>query len=138
MSANLRSYGPGDRPGILALWERCGDLPVASDGLTADQALDLMASPSAVTVVAERDGGIVAACVATATGPLAFFHRLSVPPAEEGDELAGQVLELIEETLRARGVERFAVMAQEGEERRRFEERGFERVGVLRYLERSA
>jgi N-acetylglutamate synthase-like GNAT family acetyltransferase len=123
---------------VLALWERCGALPVGSDGLTAEQALELMACAAAVTVLAERDGQIVGAAVGTATGPLGFIHRLAVPPGREGDELAELVLERLERSLQERGVRKFAVMAAEGGERRQFEGRGYVTVGGVRYLERLA
>ena len=96
-----------------------------------------MASDSAVTVVAERDAQIMAAAVGAAAGPLGTVHRLTVASGADADELAEVVLGRLEASLGERGVRKFAVMAAEGDERRRFEARGYRTVGGVRYLERS-
>ena len=56
MRATIRPSTPSDLASILGLWQRTGSVPVGDDGLTLDQAVELMGSTPAVTLVAEPLG----------------------------------------------------------------------------------
>lgn len=138
MRASVRDYRPEDLPRVLSLWEHCGALPLGSDGLTADQALDMMASADSIAVVADREGDMVGAGVGTVTSVVGFVHRLTVLPGPYGDEVAGQLLDRLEGTLGERGARKVASLAGEDDSRsRQFEARGYVPVEGVRYLERG-
>jgi hypothetical protein len=78
--ATIRRYTPDDLGQVLALWD---------DGVELDEALALMRSDGAVTLVAEDEGTIAGVALATVSGPHARIVHVA-----GGDEL----LEAIAET----------------------------------------
>lgn len=74
--ALIRDYREGDLGRVVSLWEDYGLLPVGSDGLTVDEATDVMASEDAVVRVAERDGDIVGVALGTVAGALGVLFRV--------------------------------------------------------------
>ena len=75
MSATIRAYEPRDLSSILRLWEQLGSVPVGSDGLTLGQAVELISSGSASTLVAERDGEVVAVAAGSVAASLGWIYR---------------------------------------------------------------
>src|SRR6266540_3026690 len=76
-----------------------------ADGLTVDQAVDLMASGPEITLVAETDEGIVGMVAGAAIGAVGWIGRLAVAPEGAGVEVAHRLLDrlaarLVEEGAR--------------------------------------
>src|SRR6266567_3720069 len=92
MSATVRAYRAEDLGRILQLWERAGYVPLGPDGLTVDQAVDLMASGPEITLVAETDEGIVGMVAGAAIGAVGWIGRLAVAPQGAGVEVAHRLL----------------------------------------------
>jgi hypothetical protein len=65
------SLCPEDLSAVLQLWEAAGCMPRGDDGLSVDEAVELIGSERAVTLVGEADGRIVAMVLATASAPIA-------------------------------------------------------------------
>ena len=80
MIVTVRPYQPTDLGQVLDLWERTGSLPTGPDGLTVDQAIDLMASEQAMTVLAEADGRVVGMALGLVTGVVGWLYRLVAQP----------------------------------------------------------
>src|SRR5207248_1311243 len=83
MRASIRAYEPSDLSSILRLWEESGSVPVGSDGLTLDQAVELISSGIASTLVAERDGAVVGIAVGSVAAAVGWIYRLSVATDED-------------------------------------------------------
>jgi hypothetical protein len=77
--------------------------------LTLDEAVELIGSERAVTLVGEADGRIIGMVLTTASAPIAWIHRLAVV-TDGADELevADQLLERAEAEFADRGVRRVA------------------------------
>lgn len=80
MIVAVRPYQPTDLGRVLDLWERTDSLPLGSDGLTVDQAIDLMASEQAMTVLAEADGRVVGMALGVGVGVVGWLYRVVVLP----------------------------------------------------------
>ena len=92
MRAAVRVYTPQDLSAVLQLWDAAGCVPRGPDGLSVDEAVELIGSEHAVTVVAEADGRLVGMVLGTATAPTAWIHRVAVAevdPAEVADRPSG-------------------------------------------------
>lgn len=79
MRAAIRPYSPGDLSAVLQLWEAAGCMPRGDDGLSVDEAVELIGSERAVTLVGEADGRIIGMVLTTASAPIAD------PPRRGGD-----------------------------------------------------
>src|SRR5512132_4248258 len=73
MGTTVRAYRAEDLGRILQLWERAGYVPLGPDGLTVDQAVDLMASGPAITLVAATDEGVVGMVAGAAIGAVGWI-----------------------------------------------------------------
>ena len=85
MNVTIRPYEHGDLGRVLQLWERAN----GSHGgdLSTDEAVDLMHSAPAVTLVAEADGELVGAALGSSSAAVGWVHRLVVdrdPATERG------------------------------------------------------
>jgi transitional endoplasmic reticulum ATPase len=138
MRASIRDYRPEDLPRVLDLWQRSGVLPVGADGLTLDQAVDLMGSGPAVTLVAELEGDVVGVAIGTATSVVGWIYRVTIA-RELGDaQVADQLLERLEGALAERGARKQSTVVATGDPIvEQLERRGYRLVERLRYLERQ-
>lgn len=117
MKPTVRPYRSRDLGPVLKLWEQTLDPDLAADGLTVDQAVDLMSSGSAVSLVAELDAEVVGMTVGATSAALGWVHRLTVLPPLVGDgEVADQLLEHLEARLAERGARKVATLVREGDE----------------------
>ncbi len=81
MRASVRDYQSDDLAAVFDLWQRADSLPVGRDGLSADQAVELISSQAAVTLVAEAEGDVVGVVLGSAAGPIGWIHRLTLTSA---------------------------------------------------------
>lgn len=138
MKATIRPYDSRDLGQVLKLWERTIDPALAADGLTVDQAVDLMRSGSAVALVAEIDGAIVGMTVGTTSAALGWVHRLTVLPDHGDGEVSRQLLEHLEPRLSERGARKVATLVREDDVvRDTLERRRYQVSQSLVYLERE-
>lgn len=77
MVVAVRPYLPTDLGQVLDLWEQTDSIPIGPDGLSLDQAVDLMGSDLTMTVLAETEGRVVA----MALGVVHRRRRLALPAA---------------------------------------------------------
>jgi AAA+ superfamily predicted ATPase len=138
MRAAIRAYQPGDLASILRLWEQLGLVPMGADRLTLDQAVELMGSGTAWTLVAEQDGELVGVAVGSVTAAVGWIYRLSVVAGAERDELAQQLLGELELKLAEGGARKLATAAREASPPlAAFERYGYQAAPAMRYLERE-
>jgi AAA+ superfamily predicted ATPase len=138
MTGTIRAYQSGDLASILRLWERSGLVPVGADGLTLDQAVELISSGVASTLVAERNGEVVGVAMGSVTAAVGWIYRLSVVPGAEGDELAQQLVSELELKLAEGGARKLATAIQEASSPlAAFERYGYRTAPAMRYLERD-
>jgi hypothetical protein len=139
MRAAIRPFAPGDLSAVLQLWEAAGCMPRGDDGLSVDEAVELISSERAVTLVGEADGRIVAMVLATASAPIAWIHRVAVV-TDAGLELevADQLLERAEAEFADRGARKVASAATSiGGTQRWLEHRGYAASPDMSYMERQ-
>ena len=137
MRAAIRDYRPEDLARVLDLWQRSGLLPVGADGLTLDQAVDLMGSDPAVTLVAELEGDVVGVAIGTAASVVGWIYRVTIAPELGDAQVTEQLLERLEGALAERGARKLStVVAVRDAIVEQLEGRGFRLVERLRYLER--
>jgi hypothetical protein len=97
MRAAIRPDRPADLSAVLQLWEAAGCLPRGDDGLSVDEAVELIGSERALTLVGEPDGRIIGTVLNTAPAPIAWIHRLAVvTDGADLSEVADQLLERAE------------------------------------------
>lgn len=138
MGTTIRPYEHSDLSAILHLWERAGSVPAGPDGLTLDQAVELMGSSPAWTLVAERDGDVVGVAVGGVVAAAGWIYRLTVPPDAASDELARQLVSELELTMAEAGARRVATVLQGGADTRAQLERcGYRVADEMTYLERE-
>jgi transitional endoplasmic reticulum ATPase len=138
MKGPIRAYQPGDLASILRLWEQSGLVPVGDDGLTLDQAVELISSGDAATLVAEHDGELVGVAVGSVTGAVGWIYRLSVVPGVESDELAQRLVSELELKLAEGGARKLATAVREASPPlAAFERYGYRAAPAMCYLERE-
>lgn len=124
---------------MLDLWQRADFLPSGPDGLSVDQAVELLGSASsAVGLVAEVEDQIVGMALGLATPVVGWIFRLVMSPGIDEAKLADDLLEELEARLAEVGTRKLvSVVEESGEVRRALERRGFEPAGGL-FMEREA
>ena len=138
MRAAIRDYRPEDLPRVLDLWQRSGLLPVGADGLTLDQAVDLMGSAPAVTLVAELESDVVGVAIGTAASVVGWIYRVTIAPELGDAQVTDQLLERLEGALAERGARKLStVVAVRDAIVEQLERRGYRLVERWRYLERQ-
>lgn len=138
MRGAIRAYQPADLASILRLWEQLGLVPVGADGLTLDQAVELISSSTASTLVAEHDGELVGVAVGSVIAAVGWIHRLSVVAGAEGDELAQQLVSDLELKLAEGGARKLATaVRQASSPLAAFERYGYRAPPEMCYLERE-
>ena len=138
MRATIRSYRHGDLSSILRLWEQTRSVPVGHDGLTLDQAVELMGANPAFTLVAERDEETVGVVIGGVAGSVGWVYRLTAAPEPDASEVAQQLLGELEPKLADAGARKVAtVMAESSDSLAEFARYGYTAGSVMRYLERT-
>src|SRR4051794_9059555 len=137
MRAAVRTYTPQDLSAVLELWNATGHVPRGEDRLSIDEAVELIGSEQAVTVLAEADGRLVGMVLSTASAPTAWIHRVVVAEDAAAVEVADQLLEHVETEFSERGARKVASAAASGRAREWLERRGYEVAPEIAYLERA-
>jgi hypothetical protein len=138
MRATIRRYEPGDLGELLRLWQQAGCVPRGEDGLTVDQAVELLASPAVEAFVAEAGGRVVGSGLASASATVGWIHRLIVRVGEGDGEVADLLLERLEATLAGREVRKVAAtVAADGAARGRLGRGGYAAPPGMLYLEHA-
>ena len=89
-------------------------MPTGPDGLTVDQAVELIADPDTLTLVAVDESRVVGMALGGATGPLGWVHRLTVGPDDpDAPDLLRRLLSDLEHRLAERGVRRVVTHVRE-------------------------
>lgn len=137
MGTTIRTYEREDLGRAFQLWERAEWLPDGPDGLTVDQAVELLHSDDAVALVAEEDGELAGMVVGVASGALGWIYRLALAGPGRA-ETAAALLEGIEARLARRGTRKLIAVVRDGEEgRAALEARGYRPATAVAYLERE-
>jgi transitional endoplasmic reticulum ATPase len=137
MRAAVRAYRPEDLTAVLELWEAAGCTPRGADGLSVDEAVALIGSEWAVTLVGEADGRIVGMVLSTVSAPLAWIHRVAVASGGSGDaEVADHLLEHVEAEFAERGARKAAAPAGSAV-RDWLERRGYAGSPDVAYMQRQ-
>ena len=111
---------------------------MGSDGLTLDQAVELISSDNASTLVAERDGEVVGLAVGSVAAAVGWIYRLSASPDGDGEGLAQQLLSELELKLAEGGARKLATAVREASPSLvAFERYGYRATPAMRYLERE-
>jgi transitional endoplasmic reticulum ATPase len=136
--ATIRAYQAEDLSRILQLWQWTDSLPVGPDGLTVDQAVELIVSGSTVTLVAEAEGELVGMVVGSAVAAVGWIHRLTVlPEGLAGEQVVNELLGKLEASFAEAGVRRIAtVVRQDDPLCGHLERRGYDPTGGVLHLER--
>ena len=105
MSA-VRPFRHRDLGLVVGLWGDHGPAGTSGDGLTVDEAIDLITTSGVQVLVAERHGQLVGVAIGAVTGPLGVIHRVS------GDEQAtDRLLEELEVVLAELGARKLIARA---------------------------
>jgi transitional endoplasmic reticulum ATPase len=139
MRAAVRAYRPEDLSAVLELWEAAGCMPRGADGLSVDEAVALIGSEWAVTLVGEADGRIAGMVLSTVSAPMAWIHRVAVVSGGSGDlEIADQLLEHLEAEFAERGARKVAGVVTAGPGVRQWlERRGYAASPDVTHLQRQ-
>ena len=133
MNVTIRPYQHQDLGRVLQMWDR---LNGHAGCLTTDQAVDLLQSDPAVTLVAELEGELVGMALGSTSAAIGWVHRLSVEPRNDR-EVAERLMEDLEAHLAEAGARKLqAIVADEDPAREYLERRDFRRVNGTMYLER--
>lgn len=132
MKATIRPFDGDDFGGVLRLWQEQDRQAVGADGLTLDQAIELLRAEGAVAVVAETNGEISGVGLAMVVGPTAWIFRLA---ASDDDELGALVSDL-ESRLTERGGRRVVAFAPDTDTRAELERREYRALDGALYFER--
>jgi ribosomal protein S18 acetylase RimI-like enzyme len=102
----IRAATPHDLPGVLELWGRTGLPPGATDDV--DALAGLLATDPGALLVAEREGRVVGALIASWDGWRGGMYRLAVAPEDRRRGVGRQLVSAGEARLRAFGARRIA------------------------------
>ena len=110
-----------------------------ADGLTVDQAADLMCSGSAITLVAEVEGRVVGMSVGATSAAVGWVHRLTLDgEAVSGGDVTQQLLEHLETRLADDGARKVAALVHEADPiREELERLGYARSPTIACVERD-
>jgi transitional endoplasmic reticulum ATPase len=138
MRAAVRAYRPEDLSSVLELWEAAGCIPRGPDGLSVDEAVALIGSEPAVTLVGDVDGRIVGMVLSTVSVPTAWVHRIAVAGETSTDaEIADELLEHVEAAFAERGARKAGAVAGDGAPRQWLERRGYAASPDMTYVQRQ-
>lgn len=97
----IRSYQSGDESSVIELWRECGLVAPQNDP-HRDVQRKLKVNPEWF-LVGEKDGTIVASCMAGYEGHRGWINYLAVAPSEQRNGYARQMMEEAERLLRLAG-----------------------------------
>ena len=97
----IRSYQSGDRDAVVALWHRCGLVAPQNDP-EKDIRRKLQVNPEWF-LVGEKNGRLVATCMAGYEGHRGWINYLAVDPEHQRQGLARQIAEAAETRLKDAG-----------------------------------
>ncbi len=139
MTVAVRPYHPTDLGQVLDLWERTGLIPTGPDGLSVDQAIDLMASEQTMTMLAETDGRVTGMALGLVTGVVGWLYRLVALPDEvSGPETVQRLLDDLESKFAERRARKIVtVVSEAGPIREYLDRRGYQAAQGGVYLERD-
>ena len=138
MKATIRPYTEQDLGHVLRLWDEPGAIS-AGDSLSVDEAVRLVSSENALTLVAEEPGGeVVGLAVAESAAVTAGMCKLTVDQgAADGSGIARELVAELEARLSDRGAVKLAVLVSEDDESRSaLAQRGYEPLDGKVYLEK--
>lgn len=139
MKPTVRTFRDQDLGHVLGLWQEANTYG-AGDSLSVEEAVGLVASDAAVTLVAEEAGGdIVGVAVGESAAVSGWICKVAVAPrVSQAPEVAAELLGELEDRLADRGTRRVAVLvARDNDIRPRLEGRGYRPVDAEVYLERA-
>lgn len=129
---SVRRYRDRDLGRVVQLWEREGMVPSGPDGLSVDEAIDLLASPAAEALVAEERDRLIGVALGAVNGPVGTVFRVT------GDGAVwDRLLDELEARLAERGARRLVVRVEDETLRERLVDRGFQRLDVADVLQRE-
>jgi AAA+ superfamily predicted ATPase len=128
MTVVIRPYQPNDLGQVLDLWGRTDTMPTGPDGLTVDQAIDLMASDQTIAVLGEIDGGVIGMGLGVVTGIVGWVYRLVALPDEvSGTECVHRLVDELESRFADRRVRKIVTVVPEaGPIREQLSRRGYQ------------
>ncbi|CAN5806824.1 hypothetical protein BH20ACT4_BH20ACT4_00110 [soil metagenome] len=139
MVVAVRPYLPTDLGQVLDLWEQTDSIPIGPDGLSLDQAVDLMGSELTMTVLAETEGRVVAMALGVVTGAVGWLYRLLALPDEASvPETVERLLDDLESKFAERRARKIVTVGPAtGPIREYLDRRGYQAVHGGVYLERD-
>ncbi|MDQ4098565.1 MAG: ATP-binding protein, partial [Actinomycetota bacterium] len=124
---------------VLRLWEEPAPLS-AGDGLTVDQAVELINAESSMVVVAEEGAGnVVGVAVGETSAIVGWVVKLAVSTAApDRAQIADKLLDDLEARLADQRIRKLAILvADDDQSRGELEQRGYRPAPSLVYLERD-
>jgi transitional endoplasmic reticulum ATPase len=138
VSLVVRPYQPQDLSSIVRLWEETGAVPRDQDGLSLDQAVELVSSGVAVTLVAERNGSVIGVAMGSVAAAVGWIYRLTISLGYEADGIARELLDQLELQLAEGGARKLVSTVHEGSPiLAELERQGYRVAPGMRYLERE-
>ena len=107
-SETIRAAQLEDHDAVLALWDGAG-----LGRTTEDEWSALLSGATSVVLVAEREGAIVGAAVATFDGWRAYIYHVAVSPEYRRKGLGHELMQAAEQDLTAAGARYVYVMVPE-------------------------
>lgn len=104
----VRAAGPADREHVQQLWEACGLARAAPDEWEA-----LMSGETSVVLVAEHDGAMAGAAVASFDGWRAYIYHAGVAPHMRGQGVGHELMAHAEQYLLSAGARYVYVMVHQ-------------------------
>ena len=98
---HIRPYQPSDETAVIALWRRC-DLTRPWNDPKLDIERKLLVNPE-LFLVAEIDGEIMASVMGGYEGHRGWINYLAVDPNYQRQGLGREMMEVVEERIRALG-----------------------------------
>lgn len=108
LAIQIRPADAADRSAVQELWESCGLTRAAPDEWEA-----LMASPNTVVLVAEGEGELQGAAVATFDGWRAYIYHVGVAPGARRQGIGHELVTSAEQYLLSAGARFVYVMVHE-------------------------
>jgi hypothetical protein len=133
MNATIRPFGAEDFGGVLRLWQEQDWRATGPDGLTLDQAIELLRAEGAIAVIAETNGEVSGAGLGTVVGPTGWIFRLAA--STEAD--LGALVSDLEARLAEGGARRVVAFAPDTDCRAELERREYRSFVDAHYFERS-
>ena len=109
-AVTIRSGGPDDIQGVLALWTEAGATPKPTD--TEEGLAQLLASPQSILLLAEADGRVVGTVVGGWDGWRGNIYRLAVSPEYRRRGIASGLMLQVDTVLARLGAQRITALVE--------------------------